>query len=44
MKLNSKDIVLTKKSYIDEIFLLLDHNIDSTSSQKIIREKFLPME
>lgn len=42
IKLDSNGIVLTKMSYLDAIFLVTDHDIDSTSSKAITRKKLLP--
>ena len=44
IKLDSKGIVLTKKSYVGGIFLVTDHDVDSISSRRITREKFLSKE
>ena len=44
IKLDSEGIVLTKKSHIDGIFLVIDHNTDSTSLGKITKKKFLSKE
>lgn len=41
IKLNSKDIVLTKKCYINSIFLVTNQNVNSISLKKIIRKKLL---
>lgn len=39
IKLNSNKIILIKKSYIGGIFPIIDHVIDSTNSNRIIRKK-----
>ena len=44
IKLNSKGIVLTKKSHIGRIYLVIDHNVDFTNSKRITRKKLLPKE
>lgn len=41
IKFDKDDIVLIKKSYINDIFLVIDHNIDSTGLKNIIRTKLL---
>lgn len=38
MKLDSKDIVLTKKSNIGELFSVINHAADFTSSKQIARK------
>lgn len=39
IKLDLDGIVLSKKSYVSGIFLITDHNIDSTSFWRITRKK-----
>lgn len=39
IKLNLEEIVLTKKSYISNIFLVTNHNRNFISSKKIIKKK-----
>lgn len=41
IKLDSKSIVLTKKSHIGGIFLVIDHNIDSISFKRVTKKKLL---
>ena len=42
IKPNSNGIVLTKKSYVNNIFLVTHHDADFTSSRGIIRKKLSP--
>ncbi len=44
IKLNSNGIVLIKRCYIREIFLVTDYATDSTSSREITRKKLSPKE
>ena len=44
IKLDSKGILLTKKSHVDGIFLVTDHNADSTSLRGITKKKLSPKE
>ena len=44
MKLNSKEIVLTKKSHIGGIFFVTNYNTDSMSLRGIMKKKLLPKE
>ena len=39
IKLDLEGIILTKKSHISRIFLVIDHNSDSTSLKKITKKK-----
>lgn len=44
IKLDSNNIVLIKESHINSIFLVIDHDIDSTNSKGITRKKVSPKE
>ena len=39
MKRDLEGIILSNKSHVDEIFLVSDHNTDSTNSREITRKK-----
>lgn len=41
IKFNWEGIILTKKSYIIDIFLIINYNIDSTNLKRITRKKLL---
>ncbi len=42
IKLDSKGIILIKKSHVGGILLVIDHDVDSTSSRRITRKKLSP--
>ena len=44
IKLDSEGIVLTKESHVGGIFLVTDHNADSTCSRGITKKKLSPKE